>query len=377
MPVIGIVCEYNPFHRGHRHQFDLIREKYGESSTIVCLMSGNYVQRGVPAIFDKSVRAKAALLSGADLVLELPVQAALSSAEGFAYLAVKILSECCDVLCFGTESLESADLFQIASVLQEPDFSVLLKEELSRGFSFPAARCSALQRLGIPFDLRNPNDLLGVEYCKAILELHSGLEVFTVRRDGMYHSEEMDTDFPSASAVRKAIVQKCDWESAVPENTIGLYRTAAVHTLESGERAIISQLRRMTEEDFEQLPYGSEGLWRKLMKASRKENRLEDIIASVKSKRYTRTRIDRMILCAFLGLTSVFLKTKPDFVRVLGFTDRGRAVLRSHEGFINAGEAVDETQRRLGDLYGLFCAGGIEPPDAESRQRIFYHREEP
>ena len=122
MKTVGIICEYNPFHNGHRRQIELIREKYGEGCTVVCLMSGNFVQRGAPAIVDKSIRAKAAVLSGADLVLELPVCAALSSAEGFAAGGVRILSGICDVLCFGTESMAESALFRTAGALLSPRF---------------------------------------------------------------------------------------------------------------------------------------------------------------------------------------------------------------------------------------------------------------
>ena len=144
METVGIICEYNPFHNGHLRQFQLIREKYGRDSTIICLMSGNFVQRGAPAIIDKSIRAQAAVRAGADLVLELPPTVALSSAEGFAMGGMEILSRCCDVLCFGTESMERDDLVQTAQALLSPAFPPLLKQVLSSGCSFPAARQEAL-----------------------------------------------------------------------------------------------------------------------------------------------------------------------------------------------------------------------------------------
>ena len=122
MKTVGIICEYNPFHLGHKKQFDRIRQEYGPDTAIVCLMSGNFVQRGAPAIFDKSCRARAAIDSGADLVLELPVTYALSSAEGFATGGVKILSGICDTLCFGTENGTAKTLMQTALTLLSPDY---------------------------------------------------------------------------------------------------------------------------------------------------------------------------------------------------------------------------------------------------------------
>ena len=131
----------------------------------------------------------------------------------------------------------------------------------------------------------------------------------------------------------------------------------------------------MTDADFERLPYGSEGLWRKLMKACRVKSDLSAIIEATKSKRYTRTRIDRMILCAFLGLTEEDMGIIPSRIRALAFDDRGRSILRSSGCFCNAGEAVDEKDQRIGSLYGLFAVAGIEPPDLETKRRIFYYQE--
>lgn len=375
MKTVGIICEYNPFHNGHRRQIQLIREKYGENSTVVCLMSGNFVQRGAPAIVDKSVRARAAVLSGADLVLELPVSVSLSSAEGFAAGGVTLLSKFCDVLCFGTETMTEQDLFQTASKLLSPDFSILLKEEIAAGCSFPAARQAALRRMGVDATLSSPNDILGVEYTKAILSQQSPMTIYPLFREGDYHGRELCCQAPSATAVREALLSGGDWGPAVPSITVPLLKNAPLHTLEAGQRAILARLRSMSEAEFEQLPYGSEGLWRKLMKAVRLCPDLSSIIDATKSKRYTRTRIDRMILCAFLGLQQGDLGVLPDKIRVLAFNDRGRNLLRGCNCFVNAGEAVEETEQRIGSLYGLFCLNGTEPPDVEKRRRIIYIQE--
>lgn len=377
MSTVGVICEYNPFHLGHQHQFEMIRERFGADCTIVCLMSGNYVQRGIPAIFDKSIRAKAAVMCGADLVLELPVGVALSSAEGFAYGGVKILSQCCDAISFGAESMCASELFQMAQALLSQEFSAALKESLSAGYSFPAARSAALHQIGISHDIKNPNDILAVEYCKAILMMNAPMEIFPVRRLGSYHAQQLDVCNPSASAIRCAIENGSPWLYSVPDYAAGLFDAAPVHTLKAGERAVVSKLRTMSEEEFSRLPFGSEGLWRKLMKACRTESDLDAIINAVKSKRYTRTRIDRMILCAFLGLSEADIGEIPERVRILAFTDKGCALLREHPEFQNAGEDVSDTEKRIGDLYGLFCIDRLESPGAEQRRRIYYHRGHP
>ena len=376
MKTVGIICEYNPFHNGHRRQIQYLRERFGPDCAIVCLMSGNFVQRGAPAIVDKSLRARMALLSGADLILELPVSVTLSSAEGFAAGGVRILSQCCDALCFGVESMTEDALYQTANALLQPEFSDILKEEIASGCSFPAARQAALSRMGIEASIASPNDILGVEYTKAILSQHSAMRILPIFREGDYHCDVVDSQAPSATAVRKALLSGGFWEDAVPSSSVPLMKNAPLHTLEAGERAILAKLRTMTEEAFSTVPFGSEGLWRKFMKAVHSESTLLSIADAVKSKRYTRTRIDRMILCAFLGLSQDQLGVIPQKIRVLGFNDRGRGVLRQHSCFCNAGEAVEEAEQRIGSLYGVFCVNGIDPPDIEQDRRIIYLREE-
>ena len=173
-----------------------------------------------------------------------------------------------------------------------------------------------------------------------------------------------------------------DFKSLVPECTHDIFAVAPLHTIDAGERAILSKLRTMTDEEFEMLPYGSEGLWRKFMHACRSEATLDGIIAATKSKRYTRTRIDRMILCAFLGISLQDMLSPVPYTRVLGFNDRGRLALkaaRQSGTFLNAGE-IDLTdygakERQIGDLYGLFCTDAPEAPGLETARRIYYRKE--
>ena len=382
MKIVGIICEYNPMHRGHKKQIDEIRRIHGADTAVVCLMSGNYVQRGAPAIVDKSLRAQAALSCGADLVLELPAEYALSSAEGFAAGGVKILGSFCDFLCFGAEIADKDDLMRTARALLSDSFPPLLKAELETGKSFPAARQTALERMGISSALlTSPNNILAVEYCKAILSQNSKMEPMPIFRGGSYHETEADFENPSATALRKLMLEGMDWEAFVPEGC-DVFRNAPLHSLEAGERAILAKLRTMTDKEFEALPYGSEGLWRKFMHACRREATLEEIISATKSKRYTRTRIDRMILCAFLGLTAADLAADAPYTRVLGFTARGRKVLKTAREtgeFLNAGQAVPgaygDREMRIGDLYGLFCIASPEAPGTESKRRIIYKPE--
>ena len=376
---IGIICEYNPLHTGHKKQIDLLRQ---EDSAVVCLMSGNFVQRGHPAIIDKSIRAEAAIRCGADLVLELPAVYALSSAEGFAAGGVKILSGFCDKLCFGAETADKDALMNTAKALLSEELPPLLRNHLEQGKSFPAARQAALEEMGLDATLlESPNNILAVEYCKAILNQNSAMEPMPIHRGGDYHDAQAQLENPSATSIRSLMMEHRYWKSYVPGECVELFENARLHHISAGERAILARLRTMSDEAFEALPYGSEGLWRKFMHACRSCATLDEIIEETKSKRYTRTRIDRMIMCACLGLTAEDLNAPVPYVRVLALNDRGRTILkkaREHGIFLNAGDiencAYGQKEQQIGDLYGLFALEGPEKPGIEANRRIYYHK---
>ena len=451
MGTIGIICEYNPFHRGHLRQLRLARGQAGEEGAVVCLMSGNYVQRGEPAIFPKSLRAEAALRCGADLVLELPLTAALSSAEGFAAEGVRILSALgCDGLCFGTETEDPALLRRSAEANLDPAFDELLRRELKSGCSYAAARQRALTALGAGEGVSSPNDILAVEYLKALLRQNSPMEPLPIHRPGSYHAEALDPEAPSATALRAALASACRgghwppaapacrgghrppedaasarrgehcssapadplcrdghrppadpaafqichserseesaspvsvplWHAAVPACLHALYENAPLHTWQAGERAALAILRTLPEAAFRQLPFGAEGLWSKLMKNCRSRGSTEEILQSTLSKRYTRARVQRMLLCAVLGLRAEDLSRPAPYVRILGFNPRGRALLRQMKRrfpLVNAGERpADEAyyalETRASDLYSLFSAAGPRPAGEEERLRVW------
>ena len=382
MKIVGVICEYNPFHNGHARQFRLIREALGEDTVIVCALSGSYVQRGAPAVYPKELRARAAICCGADLVVELPVNVCLSSAEGFAAGGVAILGRLCTHLCFGSETADLNNIMSTAKALLSPDFSLQLRAFLDQGLSFPAARQQALAQMGLDAAfLAKPNDILAVEYCKAILDQELDLMPLPIRRGGDYHASSPEQAEPSATSLRNLIDQGRDIGDFVPDAAAELFRSAPVHTLAAGERAMLYRLRTMTEEEFEQLPYGGEGLWRKLMHESRRQATLEQILTAVKSKRYTRTRLDRMVLCAFLGLNRSAMAAGPEYCRVLAFNEQGRKILAAQRKtgfFVHTGEKVDhphwQTEQRCEALYGLFAQEGPEPPDRAEKSRAAYVR---
>jgi predicted nucleotidyltransferase len=202
-----------------------------------------------------------------------------------------------------------------------------------------------------------------------------------IRREGNYHDIQADIENPSATSLRQLIAQNQPWESYIPAPAQKVFQNAPIHALAAGERAMLARLRTMTDTDFEALPYGSEGLWRKLMHACRDSATLEEIISKTKSKRYTRTRIDRMVMCAFLGITRDIMAVEPPYTRVLGFSDHGKAILKAARESLplpHTGERVDDPyqalEQRCDDLYGLFALGTAESAGTTSKRRVYIHK---
>lgn len=371
MAICGVICEYNPFHLGHKKQFEMLRAQLGADTAIVCLMSGNFVQRGEPAVFDKQVRARAAIEAGADLVLELPVTCCLNSAEGFAAGGIEILTRlgCVDTLGFGCECGSEEKLMLAARAMLRPDFDEAMREALTSGCSYAAARQRALAALGADASvLEQPNDILGVEYCLALLRQESAIRSVAILREGDYHDVTADAENPSATSLRALLLADGDWRGFVPACAAPLYKSAPRHALEFGTRAMLARLRTASETEWEACAHGSEGLWSKAMKAARVCDDLPALIAAVKSKRYPQTRIQRLLLCAFLGISQKALAATPEYVRVLGFSEVGRAALHTMKksaaiSIVNAGErpndaAYFELEQRAALLYRLFCEPG-------------------
>ena len=381
MKIAGIICEYNPFHLGHLRQFRLVKELLGPDTRIVCAMSGNYVQRGMPAAWDKFARAKAALACGADVVLELPVTAVLRSAEGFANAGVEILSKFgCTHLCFGAECGDSDALMELAKQVDTDTFRHALRDGLDQGLSYAAARQDALRdEAGL---LNTPNNILGLEYCRAVLRQSSSMIPVAVQRNGDYHASEADAEEPSASAIRN-LLPDGPWQDYLPKEAAAVLVHAPVYDLMWGERAVLARLRTMTDAQWEHAAHGSEGLWRKAMKACRECSTLESIIEAVKSKRYPRTRIQRLLLCAYLGIDEANLRAPLPYVRILGFGQNGQTLLRMAKNrdelfLLNPGQTpADKAYYALeiiaADLFALFSQPDAACPcGTEHRGRIIF-----
>lgn len=328
MKTVGLICEYNPFHLGHLHQLQAIREKLGADTRIVCLMSGNFVQRGEPAVFDKSTRAAAAARCGADLVLELPPVGALSSAEGFARCGVKTLADLgiCDCLAFGSET-GGRDPIAAAEAMADFRAEELLRAGLAEGLTYGAAKQRALAKLtGIADILSRPNDILAAEYCRFLRQ--TDISPLPILRQGDDRSRTLSGIGTSAGAIRTRLFRGDDWLSMIPRPAQSLFAGAAPHSLAAGEKAVLARLYGMTDSDWQAAAHNGEGLHNKIIRAAAEGCSLSEIAAAAKSRRYPATRISRLILCAALGITGRELQSEPPYLRILAFGKNGRELVR-------------------------------------------------
>ena len=342
--ILGIVSEYNPFHNGHVHHLQ-ISKQLTKTDFTVAVMSGNFVQRGDTALVDKWTRAEMALKSGIDLVIELPTVYALSSAENFADGAVKILNSLgvVDFISFGSEIGEITPLLDVANILyKEPkEFSSLITAQLRSGLSYPKAREIALSQFfgssqKYSSIVSNPNNILGVEYLKSLKKHRSHIRPLTIKRDyADYNSTQEKNGVASATAIRTMIQNKKNVHRVVPYETYELLEKCKeegkiIPGLSVFEKEIIYTLRKMTLSEIAELPDVSEGLENKIKAAANNVNTLDELIASIKSKRYTQSRIQRILLYALLDISKKDInqsKRVTPYIRVLGFNKHGKRII--------------------------------------------------
>ena len=342
--ILGIISEYNPFHLGHLYHLQKSQEIVKPNYTIA-IMSGNFIERGDTAIVDKWSRAEMALNNGIDLVVELPLVYSISSAENFAMGSIKILDSLNmdTTLSFGSECGNISILSDIAQVLaKEPsEYLSILNHELALGISFPKAREHAV--LMYLNDIRKyanvlseSNNILGIEYLKAIQKQKAKIKAVTIKRIGSkYNSTHLEDSFPSATAIRQGIINSENIEKYMPETSYKILKDKIsknefVKGISIFEQAILYRLRTMSIEDILNLPDVSEGLENKIKKASNSCNNLANLTSLVKSKRYTMTRINRILLYALLNITKKDIeesyKVSP-YLRILGVNQKGKELL--------------------------------------------------
>lgn len=330
--VAGIVAEFNPLHNGHKY---LISSAGKVSDAVVCVMSGSFVQRGEPAILAKHRRAEAALKSGADLVVELPCPWSLARARDFARGGIFLLKNClADTIVFGSESGDIKALKKAASAEQNPLFPELLKNELAGGATYAAARTGAMKKIDPKTAeiLRQPNNILGTEYIIAAENLNYFPEFITIKRQGVGHdSDSCSSDIASASKIREIFIGD-DMDKFVPKQALEIYKKALLQGYvldrEKFETSAGAILRFCGREVFSNLPDISEGLDGALYKACRSSATLTDAAFSAKSKRYTLSRIRRLLCLAALKINADLCRENPPYIRVLGMTDKGAGLLK-------------------------------------------------
>ena len=344
--VIGVVAEYNPFHNGHYYHLQATKEITG-AEYCVAVISGNFTQRGDTSIVNKWAKAYMAICGGADLVIELPTVYSISSAENFASGAVKILDnlKVVNAISFGAEANDFATLNNIANVLyEEPKaYTNILSHELKKGISYPAARENALMMYlndikRYANTLSSPNNILAIEYLKALKIQKSKLEPIMIKRKKVYYNDnKIVDDFASATAIRKLLQdgEYANLRKVIPRSSYTIIgqesrKGGTVLSLAKYEKEIIYALRKMTVEEIADLPDVSEGLQFAIKNAANEANNLKDLISNIKSKRYTQTRIQRILLYALLGIDKKLMENSRKvvpYVRVLGFTQKGKSLL--------------------------------------------------
>lgn len=328
MNVCGIICEYNPFHNGHKYHIQQTKEKFG-ATHIVSVMSGNFTQRGDIAIVDKYKRAETALKNGVDLVIELPVAYALGSAEQFAQGAVYLLNAlgCVNMLSFGSECGDIKLLGETAGAVYYAQESEELAAYMKDGLSYPAALQKAIDKYytsDVLETLTSPNNTLAVEYIKAIDSVASPIQPVTIKRHKAAHDSEnnSDSDILSASQLRRLISEKKDISQYAPYCDF-----SATASMSNIETAVLSKLRSMSKASIEKTPNVLMGLENRIYRAVNVSTSLNELLFLVKTKRYTLARIRRIILSSFLGITKNDLKNFPSYVRILGMNSKGKEIL--------------------------------------------------
>ncbi len=344
--VLGIIAEYNPFHNGHLYHIQESIKKSRADYT-VAVITGNFTQRGDTSIVNKWAKAEMAILNGIDLVLELPVIYSISSAENFADGAIKTLDslKIVNTISFGSESSDIDILEEVADVLyKEPEqYTVILNHELEKGLSFPKARENALlmylnnvrKYVNV---LSTPNNILAVEYLKSIKKNHSNLTPISIKRSKVnYNDVKLKGNFASGTAIRKLIFEQKDFNlsQVMPEYSHNILSNKLrngqyVPSLDTFRKEIIYNLRKMSLKEISELPDVTEGLEKTIKLAANSCNTLNELISIAKSKRFTESRIRRILLYSLLGITKqdmIASKKISPYIRVLGFNDKGKELL--------------------------------------------------
>lgn len=351
MKIGSIIAEFNPLHEGHKLLIDAARRK---NDFIVAVMSGNFVQRGECAIFEKSERARAAIENGVDLVLELPILYALSSAEGFARGAVSILDKtgCIDELWFGSECGSMEKIEEVAELLcnETEGFKSRISDYLKEGESFPKARMMALSKESEnACILENPNNILAVEYVRALKRINSSIKPVTIKREGSgYNEKEITQKIPSATAIRRKIKSGEGIELLYPYKSKPLF-------MSDFNLIAAARLKTISTESLLNIPDCNEEIASRLKEASR-FNTIEEIIENAVCRRYTESRI-RRIICNMIIENNFKVFTPPTYIRPIAFNNKGAEVLKKIKSTSDLFVSDRGAQLKDDGIFKLECRG--------------------
>lgn len=339
MKIAGIIAEYNPFHNGHKYQIEKTKELTG-ATHIVAVMSSNYVQRGETALLSKWARAESAVRNGVDLVVELPTLWSSSYAQRFALGGVELLNAlgCVDILSFGSECGDIKTLVDCCEALKSETVDERIKQNLEIGLGYASARAEAIGTLygNKFFDiLSGANNTLGIEYLNALEKTNSKIEPFTIARTGVAHDSAICSEnFASASEIRRMMLcEDNNWEQYVPQATVEIYKRECENNLapcpmDKLAFSVLCCMRQLTAEDIGTAPDTSEGIEFRIHDAALKAQSLTELYAKAKTRRYSHSRIRRIILHAFLGIKEENYKGKPPYAHILAMNDGGKEILK-------------------------------------------------
>lgn len=336
MKICGIICEYNPLHFGHKYQIDKTREKLGDDTIIIAIMSGNFVQRGEIAVLHKTSRAKMAVLSGVDLVIELPLNYVLSSAENFAFGAIDILGQMgITHLSFGSECGDISKLYKIVDIITDKTFKEDIYTHMKTGKSFATSREENLRKISDEYAdiIKSPNNILAIEYLK-MLQNTEIMPLTITRKDTPHDSDIILNNFSSASNIRNLIKNNIDVRHLLPDFEIleqSIKDGRAAIFMQELELAIFTYLRRITIDELLHIRDCDSSLANRIYNLSKTHSVLDELIDDVSTKRYTKARVRRIILSVFLGLKK---DIKPEYIRVLAFNNKGRTILRQKKSVL-------------------------------------------
>ena len=325
MNIIGIVCEYNPFHNGHMYQINEIKKKY-KDSIIIVVCSSSFTQRGNLSLLNKWDKTKIALLNNVDIVLELPYVYTVQSSDIFAEFAIKILNEFkIDTLIFGSESNNLNELINSAKVqLNNTNFNTLVQKYLKDGINYPTALNNALKDLKCS-PINTPNDLLGISYIKTILENNYNIKIDTIKRTNDYHDINSNDDIVSASNIRNKILNNLEYKHMIPSITYEILKNKK----QNYKYFEYLKYKIISEDNLDKYLDVDEGLSTRIKESINKSNTLEELIQNIKTKRYTYNKISRMlnhILCSFTKEEKNNTKDL-EYLRILGFSNIGKEYL--------------------------------------------------